>query len=53
MHCGRRPNNAFPQDLLQDIPALVRSQYANVGPTLAAEKLTERHGHALSVETLR
>ena len=50
---GRRPNNAFPQDLRQEIVALVRSHYADFGPTLAAEKLTERHGHVLSVETLR
>ncbi|WP_437560386.1 helix-turn-helix domain-containing protein [Acidithiobacillus sulfuriphilus] len=50
---GRRPNDAFPQDLRQEILALVRSQYADFGPTLAAEKLTERHGHVLSAETLR
>jgi hypothetical protein len=32
---------------------LVRSRYADFGPTLAAEKLRERHGIVLSVETLR
>ena len=36
---GRRLNHAFPQDLRQEILALVRSQYAGFGPTLAAEKL--------------
>ena len=32
---------------------LVRARYADFGPTLACEKLTERHGFDLSRETLR
>jgi hypothetical protein len=32
---------------------LVRQDYVDFGPTLAAEKLTERHGLAIGVETLR
>ena len=32
---------------------LVRKRYADFPPTLAHEKLTERHGYRLSVETLR
>ena len=31
----------------------VRKRYADFGPTLACEKLTEVHGYRLSVETLR
>ena len=37
----------------QAVLALVREHYADFGPTLACEKLAERHGHCLSVETLR
>jgi len=33
--------------------ALVRQRYADFGPTFAHQKLTEDHGLALSVETLR
>jgi hypothetical protein len=33
--------------------ALVRERYADFGPTLAAEKLTELHGFGISRETLR
>lgn len=32
---------------------LLRENYVGFGPTLAAEKLQERHGIAVSVETLR
>ncbi len=32
---------------------LVRTHYADFGPTLACEKLTSCHGHELSAETLR
>ena len=33
--------------------AILRSEYADFGPTLAAEKLRERHGVDLAVETVR
>ena len=33
--------------------AVIRAQYADFGPTLAAEKLRERHGIDLAVETVR
>ncbi|MFK4535116.1 hypothetical protein ABIA00_003299 [Bradyrhizobium ottawaense] len=33
--------------------ALVKANYADFGPTLAAEKLSERHGVHLGVETVR
>ena len=32
---------------------IVRKRYADFGPTLAAEKLSELHGLDLGVETLR
>ena len=37
----------------EHVLALIRERYADFGPTLACEKLRERHGHRLSVETLR
>jgi transposase len=49
-----RPSNrklgAFFRDRALD---LVRGRYADFGPTLACEKLTEQHGFDLSRETLR
>ncbi|XXY98346.1 ISNCY family transposase [Acidithiobacillus sulfuriphilus] len=47
------PNNAFPAALREEALALVRTHYADFGPTLAVEKLAERHGHVVSAETLR
>src|ERR1700683_2993860 len=32
---------------------IIKAQYADFGPTLAAEKLRERHGIDLAVETVR
>jgi transposase len=52
-HRGKRPNNRIADTLRQEILDLVRSRYADFGPTLACEKLAERHDHKLSVETLR
>jgi len=37
----------------QGILDLVRSHYADFGPTLACEKRVECHDHKISVETLR
>jgi len=39
--------------LRQEALALIRSRYEDFGPTFAHEKLTELHGLAFSVETLR
>lgn len=50
---GRLPNNAIADEVRQAILGLVREHYADFGPTLACEKLAERHGHSLSAETLR
>ncbi len=52
-HRGKRPNNRIADALRRKVLDLVRSRYADFGPTLACEKLVERHGHRLSVETLR
>ena len=52
-HRGKRPGNAIPEALRKEILRLIRTQYGDFGPTLAAEKLHERHGHRLSAETLR
>jgi len=50
---GRRPNNAIAEVVRQEVLDIVRAHYADFGPTLACEKLVERHGYTLSVETLR
>ena len=52
-HRGRPSNRRLPTELRQEALATVRSRYEDFGPTLAHEKLTERHGLRLSVETLR
>ena len=49
-----RPSNNRLSDVVRDHAiALVRQYYADFGPTLAAEKLTERHDVRVSRETLR
>ncbi len=49
-----RPSNKHLRDDAWDLAlALVRESYAGFGPTLAAEKLAERHGVSVSRETLR
>lgn len=52
-HRGRQPNNMIAKATREAILALVRKHYADFGPTLACEKLHERHGYQLSAETLR
>jgi hypothetical protein len=52
-HRGRPSNRRLRSELEHEALALVRSQYADFGPTLAHEKLTELHGLEFSVETLR
>jgi transposase len=52
-HRGQRPNNAFSPAVREHALQLVRTRYADFGPTLAQEKLTEEHGLRLSRETLR
>ncbi len=50
---GRVSNRRLDGDLVARAVELVRTNYADFGPTFAAEKLTELHGLKLGVETLR
>jgi Homeodomain-like domain len=50
---GRPSNNKIADDVRGRVIELVRSTYADFGPTLAAEKLAALHGIKLSRETLR
>ena len=50
---GRQGNHRLPAVYTEHILALVREQYADFGPTLAREKLLERHGLLIGRETLR
>src|SRR5467141_7089 len=50
---GRPSNNRLPDVVRDHAIALVREYYADFGPTLAAEKLGERHDVRVSRGTLR
>jgi transposase len=50
---GRPSNNRLPDEVRDHAIDLVRKLYADFGPTLAAEKLAERHDLKVSRETLR
>jgi Winged helix-turn helix len=50
---ARPSNNRLPAEVRDLAVSLVRERYADFGPTLAAEKLAEVHGCAVSRETLR
>jgi transposase len=50
---GRPSHRKLPAALRERALSLVRSRYADFGPTLAAEKLSEQHGLLVSTETLR
>ncbi len=52
-HRGRPSNHRLSSELRGEALEVVRARYADFGPTLAHEKLTEIHGLRLSVETLR
>jgi len=52
-HRGKHPNNRISDARRREILDLVRSRYADFGPTLACEKLAECHDHRISVETVR
>ena len=52
-HRGKLSNNRLADSLRDQIAVIVREQYADFGPTLAQEKLLERHEIKLSVESLR
>jgi hypothetical protein len=50
---GRPSNRRIPDEKLAEAVALIRTHYADFGPTLACEKLDELHEIKLSVETVR
>jgi transposase len=50
---GRPSNRRLPEALREAVLAILRERYPDFGPTLAAEKLAERHDLRLSRETLR
>ena len=50
---GKPSNRRIPDKVKTTVLTLYEKQYADFGPTLAAEKLAERHGITLSDETLR
>ena len=50
---GRPSNNKIADEVRDQAVQLVRSAYADFGPTLAAEMLAERHRLKVSRETLR
>jgi transposase len=50
---GQPSNRRLPDELQTPVLQLVRSRYADFGPTLAREKLVELHDLEVSVETLR
>ena len=50
---GRAGNHRHGETFRRTVLSLVREHYRDFGPTLAAEKLTARHGLRLGVETLR
>lgn len=50
---GQRSNNRFSEDVKKQTLKLVLANYADFGPTLAMEKLSQNHGINVSKETLR
>lgn len=50
---GHPSNHRIPEAMAIEAMALIAARYADFGPTLAREKLTELHGITLSVETIR
>ncbi len=50
---GRPSNRKYPDEFKNRVTAIVKKNYRDFGPTLAAEKLEERDGIELSRETLR
>jgi Homeodomain-like domain len=50
---GKPSNRRIPETVKTTVLTLYEKQYEDFGPTLAAEKLTERHGIAVSAETVR
>jgi len=52
-HRGKKSNNQLSQEFRAEVAQLIKEKYADFGPTLAHEKLTEKHAKKLSVESVR
>jgi hypothetical protein len=52
-HRNRPSNRRLEEDLENQVARILRDQYPDFGPTLAMEKLAERHQIVLAKETLR
>lgn len=50
---GRPSNRRYPWELRKEVLRLYREEYPDFGPTLACEKLVEKHKIKISDETLR
>jgi len=50
---GQPSNHRLPLDVRQQATNLIHQHYTDFGPTLAHEKLTEKHHMSLSVESVR
>ncbi len=50
---GAPSNRQYPRSLREHVVALLRTYYADFGPTLACEKLLEHHDITLSVSAVR
>ena len=50
---GRPSNHQLPEGAAEQAVAIITERYADFGPTLAREKLEERHGLRLAKETVR
>ena len=50
---GQPSNRRLTESLKLRVLTLIRENYSDFGPTLAAEKLRERHNIRLSIETVR
>ena len=50
---GQPSNRRLTESLKMRVLTLIRENYSDFGPTLAAEKLRERHNIRLSIETVR
>jgi hypothetical protein len=51
--CGQPARHRLPETLKPRVIELIRDRYPDFGPTLASEKLAERHRIVLSDETIR
>lgn len=52
-HRGEQGNHCLPESFKLRVLSLLHENYSDFGPTLAAEKLRERHDIIVSTETLR